>query len=233
MNMIKHDQNLTMNSREIAELTGKRHDHVIRDIESIFSELELDAPKFGAVYQGGNGQDRKCYNLPKDLTLTLVSGYNIKLRHAIIKRLDELEEANQFKIPQTLPEALLLAAELAKQNEEAQRQLAIAAPKAEFADRIASADKGVQLGNFAKSVGLGPRKIFSILREIKILMAGGERHNLPFQEFIERGYFQVRQGSYEANGETRISHTPLITGKGEQWLTKKLIDFGILKAIVA
>uniref|UniRef100_UPI003F58FC16 phage antirepressor KilAC domain-containing protein n=1 Tax=Vibrio cholerae TaxID=666 RepID=UPI003F58FC16 len=64
-------------------------------------------------------------------------------------------------------------------------------------------------------------------------MAGGERHNLPFKEFIERGYFQVRQGSYEANGETRISHTPLITGKGEQWLTKKLIDFGILKATVA
>jgi anti-repressor protein len=148
----------------------------------------------------------------------------------VIKRWHELEEANQFKVPQSLPEALLLAAELARQNEEAQKQLAIAAPKSEFADRIASADKGVQLGNFAKSVGIGPKKIFTILREIKILMSGGERHNLPFQEFIERGYFQVRQGSYEANGEIRISHTPLITGKGEQWMINKLIDCGVLKA---
>lgn len=233
MNMIKHDQNLTMSSREIAELTCKEHKNVTRDIRVMLDELNLDALKFEHIYFDAQNRKQTEYKLDRNLTLTLVSGYNIKLRHAIIKRLDELEEANQFKIPQTLPEALLLAAELAKQNEETQRQLAIAAPKAEFADRIASADKGVQLGNFAKSVGLGPRKIFSILREIKILMAGGERHNLPFQEFIERGYFQVRQGSYEANGETRISHTPLITGKGEQWLTKKLIDFGILKATVA
>jgi anti-repressor protein len=233
MNMIKHDQNLTMSSREIAELTCKEHKNVTRDIRVMLDELNLDALKFEHIYFDAQNRKQTEYKLDRNLTLTLVSGYNIKLRHAIIKRLDELEEANQFKIPQTLPEALLLAAELAKQNEETQRQLAIAAPKAEFADRIASADKGVQLGNFAKSVGIGPKKIFTILREIKILMSGGERHNLPFQEFIERGYFQVRQGSYEANGEIRISHTPLITGKGEQWVINKLIDCGVLKATAA
>jgi anti-repressor protein len=233
MNMIKHDQNLTMSSREIAELTCKEHKNVTRDIRVMLDELNLDALKFEHIYFDAQNRKQTEYKLDRNLTLTLVSGYNIKLRHAIIKRLDELEEANQFKIPQTLPEALLLAAELAKQNEETQRQLAIAAPKAEFADRIASADKGVQLGNFAKSVGIGPKKIFTILREIKILMSGGERHNLPFQEFIERGYFQVRQGNYEANGEIRISHTPLITGKGEQWVINKLIDCGVLKATAA
>jgi anti-repressor protein len=233
MNMIKHDQNLTMSSREIAELTCKEHKNVTRDIRVMLDELNLDALKFEHIYFDAQNRKQTEYKLDRNLTLTLVSGYNIKLRHAIIKRLDDLEEANQFKIPQTLPEALLLAAELAKQNEETQRQLAIAAPKAEFADRIASADKGVQLGNFAKSVGIGPKKIFTILREIKILMSGGERHNLPFQEFIERGYFQVRQGSYEANGEIRISHTPLITGKGEQWVINKLIDCGVLKATAA
>jgi anti-repressor protein len=182
---------------------------------------------------GANGRRVEFFNLDKDHTECLLTGYSAKARMRVIKRWHELEEANQFKVPQSLPEALLLAAELAKQNEEAQRQLAIAAPKAEFADRIASADKGVQLGNFAKSVGIGPKKIFTILREIKILMSGGERHNLPFQEFIERGYFQVRQGSYEANGEIRISHTPLITGKGEQWVINKLIDCGVLKATAA
>ena len=38
---------LTMTSREIAEVTGKRHDHVKRDVDVMFKELELDAPKFG------------------------------------------------------------------------------------------------------------------------------------------------------------------------------------------
>ncbi|EKO3451850.1 phage regulatory protein/antirepressor Ant [Vibrio fluvialis] len=231
MHITTRDQNLTMNSREIAELTGKRHDHVLTDIRNML--VEIQSPEKSGEYKDGRGRNQPMLLLDKEETLCLVAGYNIKLRMAIIKRWRELEESNQFKVPQTLPEALLLAAELAKQNEETQRQLAIAAPKADFADRIASADKGVPLGNFAKSVGIGPRKIFVILRDVKILMSGGERHNLPFQEFIDRGYFQVKQGSYEANGETRISHTPLITGKGEQWLTKKLIDCGILKATAA
>lgn len=233
MSVTIYDQNITMSSREIADLTGKRHDNVIRDVRNMLTELNLDHLSFEGVYIDAKGEDRKCYNLDKDLTLCLVSGYNVQLRMAIIKRWQELEEANQFKIPQTLPEALLLAAELAKQNEETQRQLAIAAPKVDFADRIASADKGVPLGVFAKAVGLGPKKIFEILRQIKVLMTGGQRHNLPFQELIDRGYFQVKQGTYEANGETRISHTPLITGKGEQWLIRKLISCGILKATAA
>lgn len=231
MSVTLYDQNITMSSREIAALTGKEHKHVKRDIDVMCSQLnrpDLDRSEYehrGNIYTQ--------YHLDKDLTLCLVSGYNVQLRMAIIKRWQELEEANQLKIPKTLPEALLLAAELAKQNEEAQKQLAIAAPKVDFADRIASADKGVPLGGFAKAVGLGPKKIFEILRQIKVLMTGGQRHNLPFQELIDRGYFQVKQGTYEANGETRISHTPLITGKGEQWLIRKLISCGILKTTAA
>lgn len=40
----------TMSSREIAELTGKQHQHVKRDCEIMFSELELDASSFGHIY---------------------------------------------------------------------------------------------------------------------------------------------------------------------------------------
>lgn len=232
MHITTRDQNLTMSSREIAELTGKRHDNVRRTIESLW-DLSLVSVTQSEEPTIGGGKPTKIYHVNEEDSYIVVARLSPEFTAKIVKRWRELEESNQFKIPQTLPEALLLAAELAKQNEEAQKQLAIAAPKADFADRIASADKGVQLGNFAKSVGIGPRKIFEVLRNIKILMSGGERHNLPFQEFIDRGYFQVKQGSYEANGETRISHTPLITGKGEQWLTKKLIDCGILKATAA
>ncbi|MBD8601487.1 Rha family transcriptional regulator [Pseudomonas sp. CFBP 8771] len=39
-----------MSSREIAELTGKRHDHVIRDVRRMLFELEINGPKFGDSY---------------------------------------------------------------------------------------------------------------------------------------------------------------------------------------
>ena len=114
---------------------------------------------------------------------------------------------------------------------QAKEIIAVQAPKAAFADRIASAEKGTLIGNFAKAVGLGPKSIFKVLRDQRVLMNGGNRHNLPFQEYIERGYFEVTERPYEVNDETRIAFTPLITGKGQQWLIQRLIASGHLKAV--
>ena len=83
----------TMSSREIAELTGKRHDHILRDIENMLKALNLEQnPFLGFVNDGPNGRPLKVYNLPKEETLILVSGYNVKMRAAIIRRWQELEE---------------------------------------------------------------------------------------------------------------------------------------------
>lgn len=82
----------TMSSREIAELTGKRHDHILRDIENMLKALNLEQnPFLGFVNDGPNGRPLKVYNLPKEETLILVSGYNVKMRAAIIRRWQELE----------------------------------------------------------------------------------------------------------------------------------------------
>lgn len=110
---------LTMSSREIAELTGKRHDHVMRDIRNMIVELhgEEGLPKFGDTYRNEqNGQLYPEFRLPKDLTITLVSGYNVQMRYAITKRWMELEAQQAPKLPQTFAEALRLAAELEEQR---------------------------------------------------------------------------------------------------------------------
>ncbi len=72
----------TMSNREIAELCGKRHDHVMRDIKQMLGELnsESTAPKFGVseftgLYKDSTGRTLPCYNLPKRECLILVSGY--------------------------------------------------------------------------------------------------------------------------------------------------------------
>ena len=115
--------------------------------------------------------------------------------------------------------------------QQAQAVIAIQAPKAEFADRVAGDEKGVNIGNFARVVGLGQNTLFKLLREHRILMAGGNRHNLPHQEFLDRGYFTVKEGVRTHNDETHPTFTPMITGKGQQWLTRKLLDTGHLKGM--
>ena len=106
-----------MSSREIAELTGKRHDHVMVDIRNMLNSLGLHAPEFSGTYKNERGNTYECFNLPKDLTITLVSGYNVQMRYAITKRWMELEAQQAPKLPTTFAEALRLAAELEEQKE--------------------------------------------------------------------------------------------------------------------
>lgn len=73
-----------------------------------------------------------------------------------------------------------------------ENQLAIAAPKVEFADRVGEAS-GILIGNFAKVVGIGPNKLFAWMRDHKILIASGSRRNVPMQEYMDRGYFAVKE----------------------------------------
>ena len=109
-----------MSSREIAELTGKEHRHVLRDIETMLYELDMSEEGYAQTWtHPQNGQRYREFMLPKDLTLTLVTGYNVKLRKAIIDRWHELEAKQAVSVPQTLPEALRLAADLAEQKAEA------------------------------------------------------------------------------------------------------------------
>lgn len=107
-----NDSATVMSSREIAELCEKRHDHVIRDVEKMLATLEIDAPKFGAVYQDSKGETRKEYRLPKDLTLTLVSGYKVELRFKIVKRLEALEGGAAPKVDLAKSPALAREARL-------------------------------------------------------------------------------------------------------------------------
>lgn len=81
----------TMSSREIADLTEKKHGHVIRDIEKMLNDIGEPLSKFGSSYLAGNGKQEKEYQLPKREALILTSGYSVTQRTAIIDRWLALE----------------------------------------------------------------------------------------------------------------------------------------------
>ena len=97
--MITQNQSLTMSSREIAELTGKRHDNVKRDIDKMCSQVNPSNLRSSNYEHNGNTYTQ--YHLDKKLTLCLVSGYNAALRMKIIDRLDELENNQAQQLPQS------------------------------------------------------------------------------------------------------------------------------------
>lgn len=94
----------TMSSLEIAELTGKQHAHVMRDIRALL-EQGVNQSNFGLVeYIDKKGEKRPCYNLTPKGVLILASGYDAVLREKIINRLEELETARRKTEEPALPD---------------------------------------------------------------------------------------------------------------------------------
>lgn len=106
MNDLILKQDLTMSSLEIAKLTGKEHKNVLADVDNMVKELEIRSAEISADYQDAMNRTQRMFNLNKELTFTLISGYSIKLRNKIIKRWQELENTQPRKLPQTYLEAL-------------------------------------------------------------------------------------------------------------------------------
>lgn len=220
MNQLAIFQNVqTMSSREIAEMTGKNHADVLRDIRNMLLELYGDTrglSSFASSYLNSQNKEMPCFLLPKRETLILTSGYSISQRAKIIDRWQELESA---QIPKTLPEALRLAADLAERNAALENKIQSDAPKVEFALAVRRMDGACKIGEFGKVIGIGQNKLFAKLRKDEILMA----NNMPYQRYIDAEYFVViEQTPYtDRNGKAHPTFTTMVTGKGQVWIEKK------------
>lgn len=218
---------LTMSSLQIAEFAGKRHDHVIRDIRVMFEALGGD-PKTGASsYMTSQNKEALMYELDEEQSICLVSGYDVKMRMAIIKEWKALKEAND-------PMAIMgsmnsnqitlfarTAVELAKETkakESALIQIEYQKPKVEVYDQIVESDGLYDMNTAAKLLGVGRNKLYELLRKNHILQSGKFKKNHPYQQYIDSGYFELKMSGISDGFITQTFVTP----KGVTWLAKKI-----------
>lgn len=105
------------------------------------------------------------------------------------------------------------------------RQIEADKPKVAFADHVACSDSLIDMNTMSKlakhnGIKIGQNRLFEWLRDNGILM----KNNVPYQQYMERGYFKVREGSFTVNGETRLYHKTLVTGKGQLYIIRKLLE---------
>lgn len=208
----------TMDSREIAELTGKRHGNVIADIEVQLSKLDGGELRFQSSYSSGQNKPCKCYKLPYRETMILISGYSVELRAKVIDRWMELERKEAKRVPSSFAEALRLAADQAELIEVLQ-------PKADTFDRISDATGLRLLSEVGKINGIGPKKIFALLESRNIIFR--KRGSwVPLQQYQDAGYFLTRDRIAYTDGEG-VDHMEIqtyVTPKGELWIAKNLFQ---------
>ncbi len=97
-------------------------------------------------------------------------------------------------------------------------------PKVKFADHVGDSTNVIDVNRMAKlcadhGIRIGRNRLFAWMRSRGILMGG----NIPYQEYIENGYFRVKESVYECNGQTRTYQQTFVTGKGQQYILSRLM----------
>ncbi|MFL1477477.1 phage antirepressor KilAC domain-containing protein [Pseudomonas grimontii] len=166
--LVAPSNTVTMSSREIADLTGKQHKNVLRDVNVMLETLEKAGSDLSQAVRYTDERGRTSeVRLDRVLTETLLTGYSIPLRHRVVTRLAELEKVSRHTIsmPSNFAEALQLAADQAKQNASLHQVIQQQAPKVQALERLSATDGSICITSAAKQLGVGPLKLFKWLSD--------------------------------------------------------------------
>ena len=212
---------IAITSLQIAEHTGKRHDHVMRDIKKMLEELGLGLPKFGGTYISSQNKELPMYILPEREALILASGYSTKLRASIIDELARLkkESVSQVQLPD-FSDPVLMARTWADQEERNQKNQKLLISKDEELEVAISLAKEAgesSVREFVKELSIdrfGLKACFVWLRERGYIMKNGE----PYQKWVNKGYFTMKPWKEDKN---EVAHfQPMLTELGRRKIAK-------------
>lgn len=214
--MNKNSSVLTMSSREIADLVESRHDSVKRTIERLQDKGLIQLTPMVEV-KNHLGQIVTEYQLIKRDTYVVVAQLSPEFTARLVDRWQELENQQMPQIPQTLSEALRLAADQAEQIERQNLLLEQQRPKVEFVQRYVEAGTTKSLRETAKILKMPERTMIDCLVGDGLLFRQSG-NLLPYQKYHAKGLFDVKTGTTEYGHnytQTRV------TSKGIEYIASR------------
>lgn len=241
-----------VSSRDVAEKFNKRHDHILRDVDS----FKKDVPNFGEMFfeteePDKYGRMQRCFDMNRDGFSLLAMGFTgkkalewkLKYIEAFNKMEEILKSSNLISEEEKLKLKLfskdpmevamahnqlveLATAPLIAENEELR-------PKAEFHDVVHASVNSISVGKFSGVLQkndlfkkFGRNKLFQWLRDNDYLCVCGDLKNKPTQKALSGGYMDYDEYVTDnGHGKSITTYKPLITGKGQTYFTEKLIKY--------
>lgn len=240
-NTVEGQAPVTINSREVAEMVGKEHKKLLRDIKK-YADI-LNGANFGLVdffiestYVDAKGETRPCYEITRkgcDMVANKMTGEKgILFTAAYVTKFEEMEKEiamKQFNLPTTYKEALLalVAAEEEKElliadNNKKQELLEAQAPKIDLYNDFINSDSIYSVNEIAKCLAikdLGRNNLYKWLRWNKILIDGSRE---AYQPHINAGYIVHRITKYPRPQYGMVLNEE--TGKKERMLIETKYD---------
>lgn len=216
-----------MTSREMADLTEKRHDNVRRTIESLFHEGLISKPQIEDGNKAANGVVERVYHVCKRDSYVIVAQLSPQFTARLVDRWQELEAAAPaFVIPTTLSGALRLAAEQAEVIEHQAAELAAAAPAVEFVGRYVDSTGSKGFRQVCKLLKVKEPDFRLFLEEKSIMYRlGGEW--TAHSQHIDAGRFVVKAGTSDVSGHA--FNSARFTPKGISWVAGEYAKYKLEK----
>ena len=206
---------VTMSSREISELTGKRHDSVKRTIGTLAESDVISYPQIVDGPKAANGVVEKQYLVCKRDSFVVVAQLCPEFTARLVDRWQELEAQAAKPAELSTMDILQIAMESEKARLLAVEQLAIAAPKAAFVDQYVEASGSMSFRQVAKLLSANERQFRQLLLDKGVMYyLGGVL--TPYSQHQEAGRFEVKTGTSETNGHAFSQSR--FTAKGVQWV---------------
>ncbi|WP_417522265.1 Rha family transcriptional regulator [Marinobacter sp.] len=201
----------TMTSKEIADLVEARHNDVVATIQRLFEKGLLRSDRKTSRVTTG-GRPIAVYRLTERDTHLVVAGYSDEHRARVIDRWQELENRQAPALPQTLPEALRLAADMAERNAQLE---AVASEQAETIESLQNLFvEGMTPAQFVKGLnGVNCMAINQLLAERNWLFREGGHWRVG--SYARDKYLTEQQTQITPrNAEPFVQFKPILLRKG-------------------
>lgn len=228
-----------LDSREVAEMVGKEHNMLLRDIRRYVEQLgqsKIAQSDFfkESTYKNKQNKEQPCYLVTKKgcefiaHKLTGVKGTEFTAKY--INRFHEMEDTIKTQLPQGNDLIALAVIEAQKMIAERDKQIERMKPKEIFADAVSASETSILVGDLAKLISqngykIGQKRLFEWLRTNNFLIKCGSSRNMPQQRFVEQGLFEIKESNVQnPDGSVRITRTTKVTGKGQIYFVNKFLQ---------
>ena len=228
-----------LDSREVAEMVGKEHNMLLRDIRRYVEQLgqsKIAQSDFfkESTYKNKQNKEQPCYLVTKKgcefiaHKLTGVKGTEFTAKY--INRFHEMEDTIKTQLPQGNDLIALAVIEAQKMIAERDKQIERMKPKEIFADAVSASETSILVGDLAKllkqnGVDIGQKRLFDWLRANGYLIKRkGADWNMPTQKSLELGLFEIKESTHiDGNGCNVTTRTPKVTGKAQIYFINKFL----------
>lgn len=229
----------TIDSRLVAEALEIRHKDLlekIRNYEQILISGKFRSLDFfiSSTYKDSRNREKPCYMLTKkgcEMVANKTTGQKGVIFTAMyVEAFNQMEQQVSYKLPSTYKEALIELVHQVEENEKLQldnkikeKQIIENQPYVDFAKQVSDSVDLIDMNQMAKLIrdegyDIGRNRLFKQLRDMDILM----KNNMPYQRYVNQGYFQVKESASKTAYGNKIFVTTMVTGKGQIYIMEKI-----------